>query len=107
MEDIKKKYNSIDWVGLRRSAGKLKARAASNFKDMVMTDIENNVRAATSDTSWGATGKDTELVCFCSSCFFFVHGFFFCARRVRSVYRRGKRVLTAGVCFGVVLMGRR
>mmetsp|Transcript_10929 Transcript_10929/g.33508 ORF Transcript_10929/g.33508 Transcript_10929/m.33508 type:complete len:474 (+) Transcript_10929:71-1492(+) len=62
MDDIKKKYNAIDWVGLRRSAGKLKARAASNFKDMVMTDIENSVRAATSDTTWGVTGTELDTI---------------------------------------------
>eukprot|EP00188_Purpureofilum_apyrenoidigerum_P002448 Plantae.Rhodophyta-Purpureofilum_apyrenoidigerum.ctg25199.p1 GENE.Plantae.Rhodophyta-Purpureofilum_apyrenoidigerum.ctg25199~~Plantae.Rhodophyta-Purpureofilum_apyrenoidigerum.ctg25199.p1 ORF type:complete len:474 (-),score=81.28 Plantae.Rhodophyta-Purpureofilum_apyrenoidigerum.ctg25199:847-2268(-) len=62
MDDIKKKYNAIDWVSLRRSAGKLKARAASNFKDMVMTDIENSVRAATSDTTWGVTGTELDTI---------------------------------------------
>ncbi|KAJ8904750.1 hypothetical protein NDN08_001266 [Rhodosorus marinus] len=62
MDEVKKKYNSIDWMGLKRSAGKLKAKAASGFKDMVMTDVENNVRAATSDTSWGATGAELENI---------------------------------------------
>uniref|UniRef100_A0A7S2ZQV2 ENTH domain-containing protein n=1 Tax=Rhodosorus marinus TaxID=101924 RepID=A0A7S2ZQV2_9RHOD len=62
MDEVKKKYNSIDWIGLKRSAGKLKAKAASGFKDMVMTDVENNVRAATSDTSWGATGAELENI---------------------------------------------
>jgi len=62
MDEVKKKYNSIDWIGIKRSAGKLKAKAASGFKDMVMTDVENNVRAATSDTSWGATGAELENI---------------------------------------------
>lgn len=58
MDDLSRKFRSIDWKGLQKSARKMQASTASALKDLVMTDLENKVRAATSDTSWGASGSD-------------------------------------------------
>lgn len=58
MDDLSRKFRSIDWKGLQKSARKMQASTASALKDMVMTDLENKVRAATADTSWGASGSD-------------------------------------------------
>lgn len=58
MDELSRKFRSIDWKGLQKSARRVQASTASALKDMVMTDLENKVRAATSDTSWGASGSD-------------------------------------------------
>lgn len=58
MDELSRKFRSIDWKGLQKSARKMQASTASALKDMVMTDLENKVRAATADTSWGASGSD-------------------------------------------------
>lgn len=58
MDDLSRKFRSIDWKGLQKSARKVQASTASALKDMVMTDLENKTRAATADTSWGASGTD-------------------------------------------------
>lgn len=58
MDDLSRKFRSIDWKGLQKSVRKVQASTASALKDMVMTDLENKTRAATADTSWGASGTD-------------------------------------------------
>lgn len=58
MDELSRKFRSIDWKGLQKSARKMQASTASALKDMVMTDLENKVRAATADTAWGASGSD-------------------------------------------------
>lgn len=58
MDDLSRKFRSIDWKGLQKSARKVQASTASALKDMVMTDLENKTRAATADTTWGASGAD-------------------------------------------------
>jgi hypothetical protein len=58
MDDISRKLKSIDWSRLQRQAKKVQASTASALKDLVMTDLENKVRAATADTAWGASSSD-------------------------------------------------
>lgn len=58
MDELSRKFRSIDWKGLQKSARKVQASTASALKDMVMTDLENKTRAATADTAWGASGAD-------------------------------------------------
>lgn len=58
MDDISRKIKAIDWAKLQRQAKKVQASTASALKDLVMTDLENKVRAATADTTWGASGAD-------------------------------------------------
>lgn len=58
MDDIGRKFRSFDWKGLQKQAKKVQATTASALKDLVMTDLENKVRAATGDTNWGASGAD-------------------------------------------------
>jgi hypothetical protein len=58
MDDISRKLKSIDWARLQRQAKKVQASTASALKDLVMTDLENKVRAATADTAWGASSSD-------------------------------------------------
>lgn len=58
MDDMSRKFKSIDWKGLQKQAKKVQASTASALKDLVMTDLENKVRAATGDTNWGASGAD-------------------------------------------------
>lgn len=58
MDELSRKFRSIDWKGLQKSARRVQASTASALKDMVMTDLENKTRAATADTSWGASGAD-------------------------------------------------
>lgn len=58
MDDLTRKFRSIDWKGIQKSVRKVQASTASALKDMVMTDLENKTRAATADTSWGASGTD-------------------------------------------------
>lgn len=62
MDDIGRKFKSFDWKNLSRQAKKVQASTASALKDMVMTDLENKVRAATGDTSWGASSADLALI---------------------------------------------
>lgn len=58
MDELSRKFRSFDWKGLQKSARRMQASTASALKDLVMTDLENKVRAATSDTTWGASGSD-------------------------------------------------
>jgi ENTH domain len=58
MDDINRKFKSIDWARLQRQARKVQASTASALKDLFMTDLENKVRAATADTTWGASSSD-------------------------------------------------
>lgn len=58
MDELNRKFRAIDWAKLQRQARKVQASTASALKDLVMTDLENKVRAATADTSWGASGSD-------------------------------------------------
>ena len=58
MEDFSRKLKQFDWKGLQKQAKKVQASTASALKDLVMTDLENKVRAATGDTNWGASGSD-------------------------------------------------
>lgn len=58
MDELSRKFRSIDWKGLQKQARRVQASTASALKDMVMTDLENKTRAATADTSWGASGAD-------------------------------------------------
>lgn len=58
MDELSRKFRSIDWKNLQKQAKKVQASTASALKDMVMTDLENKTRAATADTSWGASGSD-------------------------------------------------
>lgn len=58
MDDLTRKFRSIDWKGIQKSVRKAQASTASALKDMVMTDLENKTRAATADTTWGASGTD-------------------------------------------------
>lgn len=58
MDEINRKFRAIDWAKLQRQARKVQASTASALKDLVMTDLENKVRAATADTTWGASGSD-------------------------------------------------
>lgn len=62
MDDLSRKFRSIDWKGLQKSARRVQASTASALKDMVMTDLENKTRAATADTSWGASGADLMVI---------------------------------------------
>lgn len=62
MDELSRKLRTFDWKGLQKSARKVQASTASALKDLVMTDLENKVRAATSDTSWGASGSDLMLI---------------------------------------------
>lgn len=58
MDDLSRKFKAFDWKGLQKQAKKVQASTASALKDLVMTDLENKVRAATGDTNWGASGAD-------------------------------------------------
>ncbi len=58
MDDFSRKLKQFDWKGLQKQAKKVQASTASALKDLVMTDLENKVRAATGDTNWGASGAD-------------------------------------------------
>lgn len=62
MDDFGRKFKTFDWKNLQRQAKKVQASTASALKDMVMTDLENKVRAATGDTSWGAGSADLALI---------------------------------------------
>lgn len=58
MDDLSRKFRSLDWKSLQKSARKMQASTASALKDLVMTDLENKTRSATADTPWGASGSD-------------------------------------------------
>ncbi|PXF42147.1 Epsin-3 [Gracilariopsis chorda] len=62
MDEISRKFRSIDWKSLQKSARKVQASTASALKDMVMTDLENKTRSATADTSWGASVTDLHQI---------------------------------------------
>lgn len=62
MDDLSRKFRSIDWKSLQKSARKVQQSTASALKDMVMTDLENKTRAATADTAWGASGADLMFI---------------------------------------------
>ncbi|GJQ09853.1 hypothetical protein GpartN1_g1644.t1 [Galdieria partita] len=58
MDNLSQRLKNVDWNNLKRHALKVRGEAASKLKDFCMTDIENKVRAATSNKSWGASTSD-------------------------------------------------
>ncbi|GAB0496560.1 hypothetical protein MMPV_007873 [Pyropia vietnamensis] len=50
MDALTKQLSGVDWASLRRRARHLQAAVASGLKNAVMTAVENDTRAATSDT---------------------------------------------------------
>eukprot|EP00871_Galdieria_phlegrea_P000289 jgi/Galph1/1260/GphlegSOOS_G5923.1 len=58
MENISHRIKNVDWNNIKKQALKVRGEAASKLKDFCMTDIENKVRAATSNKSWGASTSE-------------------------------------------------
>jgi len=58
MENLSQRFKNVDWNNLKKHALKVRGEAASKLKDFCMTDIENKVRAATSNKSWGASTSE-------------------------------------------------
>ena len=58
MDDISRKFRAVDWGNVKRQVRSMQKATASSLKDMVMTDLENKVRAATNESPWAASGSD-------------------------------------------------
>eukprot|EP00172_Hildenbrandia_rubra_P000483 Plantae.Rhodophyta-Hildenbrandia_rubra.ctg1239.p1 GENE.Plantae.Rhodophyta-Hildenbrandia_rubra.ctg1239~~Plantae.Rhodophyta-Hildenbrandia_rubra.ctg1239.p1 ORF type:complete len:459 (+),score=93.33 Plantae.Rhodophyta-Hildenbrandia_rubra.ctg1239:290-1666(+) len=62
MEELSRRLKKIDWKDIQRQATNVRRSTASALKDLVMTDLENKVRAATADTAWGASASDLGMI---------------------------------------------
>lgn len=58
MDNLSQRWKNVDWNNLKKHALKVRGEAASKLKDFCMTEVENKVRAATSNKSWGASTSE-------------------------------------------------